>query len=131
MPKPKATLSITLPVWSGKSNKYNWRKAVLQRLRDKREETGAFFEADTKVEIQALVHLQTSRKGADGQDIDNLLKHICDALQARRGGSKSLRRKGRLIQNDHQVFRAVIEKKYLHKKNASGGRLTVRPYKTR
>jgi len=72
-----------------------------------------------------------SRKGALGQDVDNVLKHICDALQARRGGSKGSWHKGKLIKNDRQVFRAVIEKRYLKKKNPSGGHLTVRPYELR
>ena len=62
-----------------------------------------------------------SRKGAEAHDVDNVLKHICDALQARLGGPKNKRRKGRLIKNDRQVMKATNEKRYLSKKNQSVG----------
>lgn len=81
------------------------------------------------VEVDAIVHMVRSRKGAEAHDVDNVLKHICDALQARRGGPKTKRRKGSLINNDRQVMRATIEKRYLSKKNQSGGQLQVRPFK--
>ena len=43
-------------------------------------------------------------------DVDNRLKDVLDALQARVGGPKSERKLAPLIPNDFQVVRATIEK---------------------
>jgi hypothetical protein len=88
MAKPKATLRITLPVWTGKSDAYPWRKNVLHRLNEERKSSGAGFAKNALVEVDAIVYMVRSRKGAEAHDVDNVLKHICDALQARRGGPK-------------------------------------------
>ena len=96
MAKPKATLKITLPVWTGKSEAYPWRKGVdCTGLTKEKSFRRRLREA--LVEVDALVYMVRSRKGAEAHDVDNVLKHICDALQARRGGPKDKRRKGRLI----------------------------------
>jgi Holliday junction resolvase RusA-like endonuclease len=131
MPKSKATLKITLPVWGGKGSAYEWRRKVLLRLNKESESSGANFARNALVEVDALVHMVRSRKGAEAHDVDNVLKHICDALQGRLGGPKNKRRRDRLIKNDRQVMKVTIEKKYLSKKNKSGGRLKVRPFKRR
>jgi Holliday junction resolvase RusA-like endonuclease len=61
-------------------------------------------------------------------DLDNRLKHIMDALQGRLAaeGKKGRRRK-RIIHNDFQIFRVVIEKCLQpRKRTASGGLLVIR-----
>jgi Holliday junction resolvase RusA-like endonuclease len=128
MAKPRATISITLPPWPGKSEAHKWRGDIRWLLKDAVEASNVELSRDSQVEVEAEVFLQRASKGAEGQDVDNLLKHTCDALQARLGGPKGKVRKGRLITNDCQVFRAVIQKRYLDKANSSGGRLIVRPY---
>ena len=62
------------------------------------------------------------------RDVDNLVKHVLDALQGRFGAERS---KNRLIENDNRVYRVVVEKrsrpKNLHK--GYGGKLLIRPYR--
>ena len=43
-------------------------------------------------------------------DVDNRLKDVLDALQARVGGPKSQRKLAPLIPNDFQIVRATVEK---------------------
>jgi hypothetical protein len=55
-------------------------------------------------------------------DVDNRLKDILDALQARVGGPKKVRRLPPLIPNDYQVLKANVEKV---RGKESGGLLTI------
>jgi hypothetical protein len=79
-----------------------------------------------------LLYLKKGKRH-DIHDVDNRLKDILDALQARFGGPKSTRRKYRLFQNDRQVSRVVIEKQPIPKalSDDAGGRLLIRPYEPR
>jgi hypothetical protein len=63
-------------------------------------------------------------------DVDNRLKDILDALQGRFGGSKAVRSKTRLFENDRQVCRVVIEKQPIPKNldGDAGGRIMIRGY---
>jgi hypothetical protein len=56
-------------------------------------------------------------------DVDNRLKDILDALQARIGGPKKVRILAPLVPNDFQVVQATVEKII---GDVSGGRLTIR-----
>jgi len=56
-------------------------------------------------------------------DVDNRLKDILDALQARVGGPKRIRSLTPLIPNDFQVVRAVVEKVV---GTVQGGRFVIR-----
>jgi hypothetical protein len=55
-------------------------------------------------------------------DVDNRLKDILDALQARVGGPKKVRKLVPLVPNDYQILRATVEKV---PGPVSGGRLTI------
>ncbi len=56
-------------------------------------------------------------------DVDNRLKDVLDALQARVGGPKKVRNLVPLVPNDFQITRASVEKVA---GNVLGGRLTIR-----
>jgi hypothetical protein len=79
-----------------------------------------------------LLYLKKGKRH-DIHDVDNRLKDILDALQGRFGGSKTIKSKSRLIQNDRQVCRVVIEKQKIPKSlgDDAGGRLRIRPYERR
>jgi Holliday junction resolvase RusA-like endonuclease len=64
------------------------------------------------------------------QDVDNLLKHVFDALQGRLGGSKTRPPQRRLIPNDHQVRKVLVEKVRLPDRKY-GSQLIVRKYTRR
>jgi hypothetical protein len=56
-------------------------------------------------------------------DVDNRLKDVLDALQARVGGPKKVRKLPPLVPNDFQIIRASVEKVA---GEVLGGRLTIR-----
>ena len=56
-------------------------------------------------------------------DVDNRLKDILDALQARVGGPKKVRKLTPLVPNDFQIIRASVEKVA---GEVLGGHLTIR-----
>ncbi len=56
-------------------------------------------------------------------DVDNRLKDVLDALQARVGGPKKIRRLAPIIPNDYQIVRATVEKV---SGEVLGGHLTIR-----
>jgi len=82
--------------------------------------------------VVVLLYLKKGKRH-DIHDVDNRLKDILDALQARFGGPKSVRRKYRLFENDRQVSRVVIEKQPIPKSlsDDAGGRLLIRTYEPR
>jgi hypothetical protein len=84
---------------------------------------------DGRFEVVVLLYLKKGKRH-DIHDVDNRLKDILDALQARFGGPKSARRKYRLFENDRQVSRVVVEKQPIPKSlsDDAGGRLLIRPY---
>jgi hypothetical protein len=90
------------------------------------------YESTDSFDVVVLLYL-TKGKRHDIHDVDNRLKDILDALQGRFGGSKGVHSKRRLIQNDRQVCRVVIEKQTIPKSLGAnaGGRLLVRPYQRR
>jgi hypothetical protein len=88
------------------------------------------YKPDARFEVVVLLYLKKGKRH-DIHDVDNRLKDILDALQARFGGPKSTRRKYRLFQNDSQVSRVIIEKQPIPKSlsDDAGGYLRIRPYK--
>lgn len=69
-------------------------------------------------------------------DVDNRLKDVLDALQGHFRDKKATRAR-RLFKNDNCVYRVTVEKRKVPKlyKNrpddAPGGRLLIRPYRSR
>jgi len=62
-------------------------------------------------------------------DLDNRLKDIMDALQGRVGGSRIAQLRKPIIQNDHQIFRVVIEKRLPPGQSHGLGHLILKKYK--
>ena len=76
------------------------------KVLDGQRESGVSYDPDARFEVVVLLYLKKGKRH-DIHDVDNRLKDILDALQARFGGPKSVRRKSRLFQNDRQVSRVV------------------------
>jgi len=95
-------------------------------------QNGVRYDPDGRFEVVVLLYLKKGKRH-DIHDVDNRLKDILDALQARFGGPKSARRKSRLFENDRQVSRVVIEKQPIPKSlsDDAGGRLLIRRYEPR
>ena len=96
------------------------------------EKAGIQFGPDDRLEVVVLLYLKKGKRH-DIHDVDNRLKDVLDALQGRFGGPKSVRTKRRLIKNDNQVCRVVMEKQSIPKMfgDDAGGRLLLRPYRAR
>jgi Holliday junction resolvase RusA-like endonuclease len=77
-----------------------------------------------QLECDVVLYMSSERLTIN--DVDNLLKHIFDALQGRLGGPKGGKRRWALIPNDYQISRVTIEKRKRKKNRRS--RLTVRDY---
>jgi Holliday junction resolvase RusA-like endonuclease len=130
MAKIPRTISTVLPPYQRDRNQ--WRRNILKLVLKARKERRVDYDPDGRFEVVVLLYLKKGKRH-DIHDVDNRLKDILDALQGRFGGPKSVRGKSRLIHNDRQVSRVVIEKQVIPKSlgDEAGGRLLIRPYEPR
>ena len=137
MKKQPRTISSRLPPYVSKDNGFEWRRRILSMVRQARDEAKPSLLRTAKVEVIVLFYLAKVKR-SDKQDVDNLLKHVLDALQGHVGGPKSRKAKNRIIRNDTQVCRVVVEKQYRPKMYSgrdegglvtAGGRIRIRPYR--
>ena len=117
--KSEPLLSMTLPsyplpkqepILAPRQKVLDWRRKMNRLARKTAKEEGVKFAPDDAFDIEVRIGL--TQRQIERQDVDNLVKHIFDALQGRAGGPKNVRRKGvtPLIPNDHQIFRLTVEK---------------------
>ncbi len=127
MPKTKVKLKVSLPAYPEKGTAgvarpgMAWRRDLYRAIKataGTRQYEGEQFECD--------VVLYVSPERLNINDIDNLLKHVFDALQGRLGGPKGGKRRWALIPNDYQIRRVTVEKRQAAKNRRS--RLIVRDY---
>lgn len=130
MAKNRRTITALLPGYE--RNRYRWRRRILAKILQASRKAGVKYESTDIFEVVVLLYLSKGKRH-DIHDVDNRLKDILDALQGRFGGSKGVHCKRRLIHNDRQVCRVVIEKQTIPKslREDAGGRLLVRPYQCR
>ena len=130
MPKTPQTLRARIP--SYEKDRGRWRKRILASVLSAREKSGIRYGPDDPLEVVVMLYLKKGKRHAI-HDVDNRLKDILDALQGRFGGPKSVRTKTRLIENDNQVCRVVMEKQPIPKMfgDDAGGKLLIRPYQAR
>src|SRR5919106_1943498 len=130
MAKSSRTLTACIPTYL--KNRSLWRKKILASVLHARGKAGIEYGPDDLLEVVVLLYLKKGKRH-DIHDVDNRLKDILDALQGRFGGPKSPRTKSRLIENDNQVCRVVMEKQPIPKLfgDDAGGRLLIRPYRAR
>ena len=126
----KASRTITARIPTYRKNRGQWRRNILVTVREACQEAGVRYAPDEFFEVVVLLYLKKGKRHII-HDVDNRLKDILDALQGRFGGPKSVRTKRRLIKNDNQVCRVVMEKQPIPKMygDDAGGRLLIRPYR--
>lgn len=110
-----------------------WRKLAYETLIEECRKQKFSGYGDNLVELEVWAHL------IDRMDIDNCLKNILDALQGRIGEKEQ--RAERIMNNDKQVCRVIIEKhtlpqgKSVYRRGRTGpGRnvlIKMRPYRLR
>jgi Holliday junction resolvase RusA-like endonuclease len=103
-------------------NKSEWRKAIHAAVK----ETNVTYPPRTELEVAVLFYLNKG-KGLITRDVDNLVKHVLDALQAR---YRETRGDDAFIANDNCIQRVVVEKRARPKNldETYGGKLEIRPY---
>jgi Holliday junction resolvase RusA-like endonuclease len=116
MPKRKMKLVVTLPRYPTKRTGTGigkpgmaWRRAVYEEIRRAAEESDV-APYPPRAQIECTVRLALDRNRLDLQDVDNLLKHVFDAMQGRLGGPKAEPRGWHLLPNDYQIRRVTVEK---------------------
>ena len=130
MSKIARTISVHLPGYQ--RDRARWRRRILGRVLEGQRERNVHYTEDARLEVVALLYLKKGKRH-DIHDVDNRLKDILDALQGRFGGPKSRHPKYRLIKDDRQVSRVVVEKQPIPKSlsDDAGGRLLIRVYERR
>jgi Holliday junction resolvase RusA-like endonuclease len=103
-----------------------WRRRIYAEALSKLEEQGVTYLADDRLEITIVLYLTAI--GLKFQDIDNRVKDVLDALQARMGGSKKKRLVKPLIPNDSQIFKLAVRKSLPPKQSHALGHVTISRY---
>jgi Holliday junction resolvase RusA-like endonuclease len=125
---------IECPLPAYQKDRRRWRREILECVRAANERKRVIHE-DSDLDVTVLLYLRGKQDLV--HDVDNRVKDVLDALQARDGRSRAGRAKARLIDNDNRVRRLLVEKQPRPKiwKNASvdvllraGGRIRIRPY---
>jgi hypothetical protein len=126
----KAVRTITARIPTYRSDRRRWRRGILASVLRARGKSRTRYGDGEDLEVVVLLYLKKGKRH-DVHDVDNRLKDILDALQGRFGESKAARSKRRLIENDRQVCRVVMEKQPIPKmfRGDAGGRLLIRPYR--
>lgn len=102
-----------------------WRRDVHHAIVDEAAERGIQYLPEDSLEVEVQVYLSSGQMKF--HDVDNLLKHLLDALQGRLGGPKSRRTPKAILPNDHQIRRVAVEKKRARTKK-DRSRLIVRGF---
>ncbi len=112
-------LEVSLPPYETPRNA--WRVKIHAAASEAMRAAGTVYsEGDwLTVEVQLVMTVAMLQF----HDVDNRLKDVLDALQARVGGPKKVRRLAPIIPNDYQILRATVEKVA---GEVLGGHLTIR-----
>ncbi len=136
MSKPKMKLNIVIPDYpkakgGGKTNGrrpgLGWRReihAAIIRTAGARE---IEYLRESKLDISVLLFM-TDGQVRHGHDLDNMTKHLLDALQGKLGGAgKTAQNHRAILPSDAQVCRLTIEKCERRTKKEKS-RMIVRAY---
>ena len=117
-------MQMTLPAYE--RDRSRWRERILTRALEVATDTAVSYADGDKLEVVLLLYLREGKR-LTIHDVDNRLKDVLDALQGR---CKQTRRARRLLSDDRQVRRVVVEKQKIPKSvpETVGGRLLIRPY---
>jgi Holliday junction resolvase RusA-like endonuclease len=126
MPKRRMTLTVRLPPYS--SPRRGWRAQLLRAIVREKHERKIHYVRGDRLEARVRLYLPEARLLS--HDVDNLLKELLDALQGRLGGPKAIKPKVRVIDNDCDVWRVIVEKSVAPPQSHGLGHLTMRKLRT-
>ena len=102
-----------------------WRREVYQNIMQAATDQRVEKYEGVDLECEVIVYLSHTKMQL--HDVDNLQKHIFDALQGKFGGFKGGKRRWALLPNDHQIRRVVVEKRERRSKKEQS-RLIIRDF---
>ena len=86
-----------------------WRKKIYDAINKKLREKGERKIKFEKTELKLVLYFSKSK--IKFVDVDNRLKDVMDALQARWGGKISKNNSIPLIKNDNTIYKVTVEKR--------------------
>lgn len=125
MAKQPLSLKVRLPRYESPRNE--WRKKLHASIMTALKAKGIKYDADQKLELRITLYL--AEPHIRFHDVDNRLKDIMDSLQGRMGRSKKETLFKRLIPNDRQIYKVIIEKKQPPLQSHGLGHLKIKKYK--
>lgn len=136
MAKQKVKLQVRLPPYptpkagsrlTARTPGLAWRRQVYGAIMKAASVQGVKRLEGTEVDAELVIYLDPESQ-LRFHDIDNLLKHVFDALQGRLAGvGRGQPLNQALLPNDHQIRRVIVEKRPPSKATQSS-RLVVRDY---
>ena len=124
MAKRPSTLSVRIPPYQAPRN--TWRRQINALVHQEKVRSRISYSPSDKLEVDVILYMD--KTALSFHDVDNRLKDILDALQARAGGSKKRRTLPPIIKNDSQIYRVIIEKALPPPQSHNLGHLTIRKF---
>lgn len=121
MAKRRANLHFRIPPYVSPRNR--WRKLIYDAALAAMQEGQVTYQAEDRLELELVLYFDRATIGF--HDVDNRLKDVLDALQARMGGPKAVRQHQPLIPNDNQFFRVSVVKMLPPKQSHGRGHVTI------
>ena len=118
-------LKIRLPEYAFPRNR--WRKKIYDAINKKLREKGERKIKFEKTELKLVLYF--SRSKIKFIDVDNRLKDVMDALQARWGSKISKNNSIPLIKNDNTIYKVTVEKRIPPKQSKGLGHLIIQRMK--
>lgn len=136
MAKPRMKLNVVIPDYpkprtSGgkpRTRGLAWRRGIYEAIVERADARKIRYLKESKLDVSILLFL-TNNQIKHGHDLDNMTKHLLDALQGKLGGAgKTAQDNQAIVPSDSQVRRLSIEKRE-RKTIKEKSRLIVRTYR--
>jgi Holliday junction resolvase RusA-like endonuclease len=137
MPKPRMKLNVEIPDYprpksgnskTGRGPGLGWRRQIHAAVLAKADAQELTYLRESKLDVSVLLFM-TDRQVRHGHDLDNMTKHLLDALQGKLGGAGKTEQDHRaIVPSDAQVCRLAIEKRE-RKTKKEKSRMIVRAYR--
>lgn len=126
MAKRALKLSIRIPNYI--ADAMGWRRAIHAAVAEAQSKNTVRYYATDKLEVEIRLHLRGRRLTI--VDLDNRVKDIFDALHGCIGEKGKTGKLERIIPNDNQIYRLVVERRLAPKTNrAALSTIVIRRYR--
>lgn len=127
VPLPRYPLKGDVPSGHGRTPGLRWRREVFDRIHAQAETRGVRYDKEDRVRVKLLLRLTNFQMRRF--DVDNLVKHVGDALQGTLAGhNKKKKHPDAVLPNDWQIVRWVVEKLETATVKKHKSRLLVQKY---